>query len=131
MTKGGIFDQLCFSLASLVYALSLDEYNAETLFVAETLDLEADLALKRKATTPRLQSKWADVGRLMMNADSKLHQELIFRHRNRRYPLRPAVHREIHLVSAMDLTSLTSYGIVAFGISSALPHWSGSCFHRG
>ena len=32
--EGGIFDQLCFSLASLVYALSLDEYNAETLFVA-------------------------------------------------------------------------------------------------
>jgi alkylation response protein AidB-like acyl-CoA dehydrogenase len=75
--EGGIFDQLCHSLASLVYALSLDDYHNETMLVAETLDLEADEKLRRAAPSVELQTKWADVGTLLMDADSKLHQEWI------------------------------------------------------
>ena len=69
---GGVFDKLCHSLASLVYVLSLDKPQKEYL-----LDLEADLRLKGKADSPELQSKWARIGELMMDADSQLHQDLI------------------------------------------------------
>jgi hypothetical protein len=75
--EGGVFDQLCHSLASLVYVLSLDEGNSEYLLVAEALDLEADLSVQSKADSPQLQAKWAEIGRLIMDADSKLHQDLI------------------------------------------------------
>jgi hypothetical protein len=75
--EGGVFDKLCHSLASLVYVLSLDKPQKEYLLVAEALDLEADLRLKGKADSPELQSKWARIGELMMDADSQLHQDLI------------------------------------------------------
>ncbi len=75
--EGGIFDQLCHSMASMVFALSMDKPQAEYLKVAEALDLEADLRMQGKADTPELQRKWAEIGRLMMNSDATLHQDLI------------------------------------------------------
>ena len=44
--EGGVFDQLCHSLASLCFALSLDKQDKEYLRVAKVLDLEADLKMK-------------------------------------------------------------------------------------
>lgn len=75
--EGGVFDQLCKSLASLCYALSLDKASTEHLQVAEALDLEAELAMKGKDLSPKLQSKWAEIGQLMMDRNSQLHRELI------------------------------------------------------
>lgn len=75
--EGGAFDQLCYSMASMVYALSLDKPQPEYLKIAEALDLEADLKMSGKAATPELQRKWAEIGQLMMNSDSTLHQDLI------------------------------------------------------
>lgn len=75
--EGGAFDQLCHSMASMVYALSLDKAQPEYLKVGEALDMEADLKMNGKAPTPELQRKWAEIGRLMMNSDSTLHQDLI------------------------------------------------------
>ena len=75
--EGGVFDQLCHSLASLVFALSLDKPGTEYLLVAEALDLEADLRLQGKTLSPALQMKWAEIGRRVMNSDSTLHQDLI------------------------------------------------------
>lgn len=75
--EGGIFDQLCHNLASLCFALSLKEENEEYLKIAKTLDLEASLKLKGQTESPALHSAWAEVGQLMMNKDSKLHQDLI------------------------------------------------------
>ena len=75
--EGGIFDRLCRSLASLVFALSMDVPNPEYLEVASALDLEADLALKGRACSAKLQAKWAVVGQLVMDPDSKIHQDLI------------------------------------------------------
>ncbi|MEZ6093140.1 MAG: hypothetical protein R3C03_02720 [Pirellulaceae bacterium] len=75
--EGGVFDQLCHSLASLVFALSLDKPDAEYLKVANALDLEADVKLSGKAPTPALQQAWAEIGDLIMNSKSKLFSDLI------------------------------------------------------
>lgn len=75
--EGGIFDQLCHSLAALVFALSLDEAQPEYCKVAHALDVEADLKFRGKATTVYLQKRWAEIGRFMTMSDSKLHQDLI------------------------------------------------------
>ena len=75
--EGGIFDQLCHSLASMCFALSLDEPKPEYLQVAAALDLEANLRMKGLESSPELQQAWAESGRLMMDKDSQLHQDLI------------------------------------------------------
>ena len=75
--EGGIFDQLCHSLASLCFSLSMEEPSAEYLKVAAALDLEASLQLKGRTCSPELQTAWAEIGQLMMNRDSQLHQDLI------------------------------------------------------
>ncbi len=75
--EGGIFDQLCHSLASLCFALSLKDQNPEYIKVATALNLEADLRLRGIESSPELQKAWAEIGRLMMDKDSKLHQDLI------------------------------------------------------
>ncbi len=75
--EGGIFDQLCHSLASLVFALSLDKPNPEYLKVAAALDLEADIRMSGRTTTAELQKAWAEIGDLIMDGKSKLFQDLI------------------------------------------------------
>lgn len=75
--EGGVFDQLCKSLASLCFALSLDKPSPEYLKVAEALDLEASLVMSGKESSPELQHKWAEIGRLMMDKQSQLHRDLI------------------------------------------------------
>jgi len=79
--EGGVFDKLCSSLAAMVFALSLkrsqDTADNEYLKVALTLDLEADIRMKGKQTTPRLQQAWAEIGDLVMNRESQLHKDLI------------------------------------------------------
>lgn len=75
--EGGVFDQLCYSLASLVFAISLEKPEPEYLKVAEALDLEAEIRIKGKSSSPELQTKWAEIGQLMMDETSTLHQDLI------------------------------------------------------
>jgi len=75
--EGGVFDQLCASLASLCFALSMDKPQAEYLKVAAALDLESELRMKGIPSSPKLQAAWAEVGRLMMDKNSQLHQDLI------------------------------------------------------
>lgn len=75
--EGGLFDQLSHSMASLVYALSLETPQREYLQVAEALDLEADLKMAGRADTAELKQKWADIGKLMMDPSSTLHQDLL------------------------------------------------------
>ncbi|HMO16432.1 MAG TPA: acyl-CoA dehydrogenase family protein, partial [Pirellulaceae bacterium] len=79
--EGGVFDKLCHSLASLVFALSLDrshdKKNDPYLHVAFALDLEAEIKMKGQDHSPKLQRKWAEVGRQMMDRDSQLHRDLI------------------------------------------------------
>ena len=75
--EGGVFDQLCFSMASLVYAISMDKKNAEFMRVANALDLEADLHMKGKSESPQLQRAWAEVGIDLMNSESALFSDLI------------------------------------------------------
>jgi alkylation response protein AidB-like acyl-CoA dehydrogenase len=75
--EGGVFDQLCHSLASLVFALSLDKPNPEYLKVAAALDMEADVRMSGKVTTPALQTAWAEIGDLIMNGKSDLFRDLI------------------------------------------------------
>ncbi len=75
--EGGVFDQLCHSLASLCFALSLEKPSREYLMVAEALNLEADLRLKGVPSSPKLQQAWAEIGQLMMDKDSQLHHDLI------------------------------------------------------
>ncbi len=75
--EGGVFDQLCHSMASLCFALSLDKPQAEYLQVAEALDLEASLKMNGRSCSPDLQSAWAAIGRLVMDRDSRLHRDLI------------------------------------------------------
>jgi alkylation response protein AidB-like acyl-CoA dehydrogenase len=75
--EGGIFDQLCHNLASLCFALSMDEANPEYVKVADALNLEADLRLKGRQLSPELQQSWAEIGKLMMQKDSQLHRDLI------------------------------------------------------
>lgn len=75
--EGGIFDQLCHSLASMCFSLSLDEPKPEYLKVAAALDQEANLRMKGRESSPELQQAWAEIGRLMMDKDSQLHQDLV------------------------------------------------------
>lgn len=75
--EGGIFDQLCSSLASMCFALSLDKPQAEYLKVAEALDLESQLKMKGQSSSPALQAAWAEVGKLMMDKNSQLYKDLI------------------------------------------------------
>jgi hypothetical protein len=75
--EGGVFDQLCHSLASMCFVLSLDSAEPEYLKVAKALDLEATLRMKGLESSPKLQQAWAEIGSLMMDKNSKLHQDLI------------------------------------------------------
>lgn len=75
--EGGIFDQLCHSLASICFAISLDSPQPEYLKVAAALDLEASLRMKGRESSPELQSAWAEIGQLMMDKNSQLHKDLI------------------------------------------------------
>jgi alkylation response protein AidB-like acyl-CoA dehydrogenase len=75
--EGGIFDQLCYSIASLAYAISLDKPHAEYQLVGDALDLEADLHLRGRAITPALYHKWAEVGKAVMDPNSVLYKDLI------------------------------------------------------
>jgi len=75
--EGGLFDQLCYSLASMVYVLSLDRPQPEYLQVARALDREADLQLAGKTRSPDLQQRWAEIGDLVRDPGSQIHQDLI------------------------------------------------------
>ena len=75
--EGGVFDQLCFSVASLVYAISLEKPNAEYLRVSNALNMEADLRMKGITESPQLQRAWARVGIDLMNSESALFSDLI------------------------------------------------------
>jgi hypothetical protein len=75
--EGGLFDQLCYSLASLVYAISLEDSNPEYLAIAQALDLEAELHLRGKTVSPALQRAWAEIGRHVMDPKSLLFADLI------------------------------------------------------
>jgi alkylation response protein AidB-like acyl-CoA dehydrogenase len=75
--EGGIFDQLCYSLASLVFVSALDQPVGEYLQVAAALDLEAEVRLYGRTSTPRLQTAWADIGRTVMSGESTLFSDLI------------------------------------------------------
>ncbi len=75
--EGGVFDQLCFSTASLVYAISLEKPNAEYSRISNALDMEADLHMKGISESPQLQRAWARVGIDLMNSESTLFSDLI------------------------------------------------------
>lgn len=75
--EGGVFDKLCYSLASLCFALSLKPDQTEYRLVAEALDLEATIRMSGRETSPKLQAAWAEIGRLMMDRNSQLHRDLI------------------------------------------------------
>ncbi|MBM3965929.1 MAG: hypothetical protein FJ308_12825 [Planctomycetes bacterium] len=75
--EGGIFDQLCYSIASLTYAISLDKPRKEYGLIAKALDLEADLHLKHRPASPELYHLWAEIGRHVMDPKSTLYQDLI------------------------------------------------------
>ena len=75
--EGGIFDQLCQSVAALVYAIGLDKPQREYALVAEALDMEAELSLRGRPPTPELQRRWAEIGGHVMDPGSVLHQDLI------------------------------------------------------
>jgi alkylation response protein AidB-like acyl-CoA dehydrogenase len=75
--EGGIFDQLCASVAALVYALANDRREPEYRLVAEALDLEAELAMRRRAPSADLQRRWAEIGRLVMTGGTALHRDLV------------------------------------------------------
>lgn len=75
--EGGIFDQLCHNLASLCFSLSMDKPQTEYMKVAAALDLEAQLRVSGRDSSPELQRAWAEIGALMMNRESQLHKDLI------------------------------------------------------
>ena len=75
--EGGVFDKLCHSLASLVFALSLDKADPEYLKVATALDWEAEAVAKGRQPSPALQHLWAEIGDLVMDPKSRLFQDLI------------------------------------------------------
>ena len=75
--EGGVFDQLCHSLASLVFSLSMEKRDHEYLKIAAALDLEAEIRMRGRESTPELQQKWAEIGALVMDRNSKLHKDLI------------------------------------------------------
>ena len=75
--EGGIFDQLCASVAALVYAVTNDRTEREYALVAEALDLEAELLMRRRVPSADLQQRWAEIGRLVMTGDTALYKDLI------------------------------------------------------
>ncbi len=75
--EGGVFDQLCHNLASICYALSLDEPQEEYMKVARALDAESALRMSGRQSSAQLQAMWAEIGGLMMDRNSQLHRELI------------------------------------------------------
>jgi alkylation response protein AidB-like acyl-CoA dehydrogenase len=75
--EGGIFDQLCYSIASLAYAIALDKPHREYQLVGDALDLEADLHLRGRAITPNLYHQWAEIGKSVMDPSSVLYKDLI------------------------------------------------------
>lgn len=75
--EGGVFDQLCSSLAALVYTLSLDEAHSEYLQVARALDLEARLRMSGKSDSPQLLQAWSEIARMIMQPESALFKDLI------------------------------------------------------
>jgi alkylation response protein AidB-like acyl-CoA dehydrogenase len=75
--EGGIFDQLCASTAALVHAVALRNESPDETLVADALDLEADLLMRCRRSSPRLQRLWAEIGRRVMDPTSSLHRELI------------------------------------------------------
>lgn len=75
--EGGVFDQLCHSLASMVFALSLEKADPQYLAVAQALDLEADLKMRGLSSSPALQKAWARIGQSMMDRNSTLHRDLL------------------------------------------------------
>lgn len=75
--EGGIFDQLCFSLASLVYAITLEKPDPEYVRVANALDLEAEIRMRGRTDSSKLQQAWAQVGMDLMHSKSTLYSDLI------------------------------------------------------
>lgn len=75
--EGGVFEQLCHSLASVVFALSLEKPTKNYLKVADALDYEAKIRMKGISFDATLQKKWAEIGDLMMDGESDLHKDLI------------------------------------------------------
>jgi alkylation response protein AidB-like acyl-CoA dehydrogenase len=75
--EDGIFDQLCYSTASLVYAIALEKKDEDYLRVAEALDLEAELRLRGRTASARLHHLWAEIGRRTMDPKSQLYKDLI------------------------------------------------------
>lgn len=75
--EGGIFDQLCYSCAALVYAIALDKDDPDYGLVTTALDLEAELQIRRRPASPELFQLWAQIGSRVMDPSSKLYQELI------------------------------------------------------
>ncbi len=75
--EGGIFDKLCYSIASLVFALTLDKEAGEYGAIAEALDLEAELRMKNFEPSPRLQRAWAAIGKSVMDPNTSLYKDLI------------------------------------------------------
>lgn len=75
--EGGVFDQLCHNLASICFALSLDNADPEYLQVANALDLESKIRMSGKQCSAQLQHQWAEIGKLMMDKNSTLHKDLI------------------------------------------------------
>ncbi len=65
------------NLASLCFALSLDQPSGDYAKVAEVLDLEASLRLVGHQSSPKLQQAWAEVGQRTMDPDSSLYQDLL------------------------------------------------------
>ena len=55
----------------------MDEPKPEYMKVAAALDLEANLRMKGKESSPELQHAFAEIGQLMMDKDSQLHKDLI------------------------------------------------------
>ena len=51
--EGGVFDQLCFSTASLVYAISLEKKNAETIFRARERSFQVLIISNWIVTKPK------------------------------------------------------------------------------
>jgi hypothetical protein len=75
--EDGIFDQLCYSTASLVYSIASEKTDEDYRKVAEALDLEAELRLRGRTASARLHHLWADIGRRVMDPSSSLYKDLI------------------------------------------------------
>ncbi len=75
--EGGVFDQLCASTAALVHAVALRNESPDETLVADALDLEAELLLRGRQASPRLQRMWAEIGRRVMDPSTSLHRNLI------------------------------------------------------